>query len=265
MKYTTEDFVRRAQIKHGVRYDYSKSNYLNSTTKLIIGCPIHGDFLQVPAGHLSGYGCVKCSYNAGRRHAFTEADDAYLLANYKTLGITKCCSELKRHVHTVKARAVKLGLDVFKERRKNQPTHDNIPSFLWKTMKDGATRRNLSVEIDRNFLWGLYLKQDGKCALTGWDITLTGESGTTSASVDRIDSSEGYTSSNTQLVHKAVNRCKFDYSEEFFFQVCRAVYLNKRDLFEAVELDEFIPSVNGDKQQRPFMFRRKTKHNREEE
>jgi hypothetical protein len=59
---TTEDFVRKSQQTHGDVYDYSKSIYINDTTKLIIVCKEHGDFSQLPSNHHSlAQGCIKCS------------------------------------------------------------------------------------------------------------------------------------------------------------------------------------------------------------
>ena len=59
---STEEFIRRAENKHGNRYDYSKVRYVNSKTKILITCSIHGDFLQSPDKHLMGNGCIKCGY-----------------------------------------------------------------------------------------------------------------------------------------------------------------------------------------------------------
>jgi hypothetical protein len=58
---TTEEFIKKASDKHENFYLYNKSNYVNSRTKLIITCPIHGDFEQQAGGHLEGYGCQKCA------------------------------------------------------------------------------------------------------------------------------------------------------------------------------------------------------------
>jgi hypothetical protein len=58
---TTEVFIEKATNKHEGFYSYKKSNYINSRTKLIITCPIHGDFEQQAGGHLEGYGCQKCA------------------------------------------------------------------------------------------------------------------------------------------------------------------------------------------------------------
>ena len=59
-KFTTEDFINKARKIHGEKYDYSKVEYINSQTKVIIICPEHGEFEQTPSDHLSGSGCQKC-------------------------------------------------------------------------------------------------------------------------------------------------------------------------------------------------------------
>lgn len=56
----TEEFIKKARVKHGDKYDYSKVEYVNNKTKVCIICPIHGEFLQTPNNHLTGYGCSKC-------------------------------------------------------------------------------------------------------------------------------------------------------------------------------------------------------------
>lgn len=59
-KSTDEEFVFKSIKKHGDKYDYSKVEYVNSTTKVCIICPIHGEFWQKPNNHLNGQGCPKC-------------------------------------------------------------------------------------------------------------------------------------------------------------------------------------------------------------
>lgn len=54
-------FVEKAKLVHGDRYDYSKADYVNTTSKLIIICKKHGDFLQNAKNHLKGKGCGKCA------------------------------------------------------------------------------------------------------------------------------------------------------------------------------------------------------------
>lgn len=63
-KYSTADFIARARIIHGDKYDYSAVQYLDSITPVRIICPDHGEFFQRPAMHLSGQGCKECGKKA---------------------------------------------------------------------------------------------------------------------------------------------------------------------------------------------------------
>ena len=56
-----EQFIRKAIFVHGEKkYDYSKVDYKQSQSKVIIVCPEHGEFEQTPNNHLKGQGCPKC-------------------------------------------------------------------------------------------------------------------------------------------------------------------------------------------------------------
>ena len=57
---TKEDFIERAKLVHGDKYDYSKVEYVNNSTPVCIICPTHGEFYQSPKSHLNGSGCPKC-------------------------------------------------------------------------------------------------------------------------------------------------------------------------------------------------------------
>jgi len=57
----TEGFILRAKQIHGNRYDYSKVNYLNRNTAVVLVCPKHGEFSQVPKNHLAGNNCPACT------------------------------------------------------------------------------------------------------------------------------------------------------------------------------------------------------------
>jgi very-short-patch-repair endonuclease len=59
-KSDTNTFTEKAKKIYGDKYDYSKSVYVNSKTKVIIICKIHGEFLQTPTDHYHG-GCKKCA------------------------------------------------------------------------------------------------------------------------------------------------------------------------------------------------------------
>lgn len=83
-KLTTAEFIARAIAVHGDRYDYSKTIYVNNSTKVCIICPEHGEFWQLPGNHLK-YNCQKCAGNylkskadfvtkANKKHGFGRYD-----------------------------------------------------------------------------------------------------------------------------------------------------------------------------------------------
>lgn len=59
--YSLEDFKNICNKKHNNFYNYKNTIYRGNLNKVIIGCPIHGDFEQVAAYHLHGNGCQKCA------------------------------------------------------------------------------------------------------------------------------------------------------------------------------------------------------------
>lgn len=60
-----EAFADKGAAVHGVFYDYSKVKYVSATSKVVITCPSHGDFLQTPNSHLTGSGCPVCVAERG--------------------------------------------------------------------------------------------------------------------------------------------------------------------------------------------------------
>jgi hypothetical protein len=95
-------------------------------------------------------------------------------------------------------------------------------------IKYSAKKRNLEFNITKEYIWDLYLKQDGKCKLTGWPINFADgkfeqKHGVTTASLDRIDSSLGYIKGNVQWLHKHVNFIKQQFNEKYLIEICKAI------------------------------------------
>lgn len=65
----TEEFIKKANLVHNNKYDYSLTKFVRSKFKIKIICPIHGEFEQRAGHHLSGCGCVSCG---GRQKSNTE-------------------------------------------------------------------------------------------------------------------------------------------------------------------------------------------------
>jgi hypothetical protein len=73
LRKTLDTFVREAKELHKDKFDYSKVNYINDGTKIIIGCPTHGDIEIVPYRHLKKYGCHKCG-NKEKKGGFSRGE-----------------------------------------------------------------------------------------------------------------------------------------------------------------------------------------------
>lgn len=61
-----DKFIEDARERHGDRYYYNLSEYVNWETQVLILCCEHGDFLQIAADHTTnGSGCPKCCSSRG--------------------------------------------------------------------------------------------------------------------------------------------------------------------------------------------------------
>lgn len=60
VKYTTEEWIEKARLVHGDRYDYSITEYVDAAEKVRILCNDHGEFEQIPSSHTNGCGCPSC-------------------------------------------------------------------------------------------------------------------------------------------------------------------------------------------------------------
>jgi hypothetical protein len=66
-KYSKEEFIAKANIKHDSKFDYTLIDLSNDKIKIL--CPIHGEFTQEKSSHLLGKGCKACANNKGRKTA----------------------------------------------------------------------------------------------------------------------------------------------------------------------------------------------------
>ncbi len=64
---TISEFIKKAKMVHGDKYDYSQVDYKGHKYKVKITCPKHGEFNQVANYHLAGCGCPKCKSSHGER------------------------------------------------------------------------------------------------------------------------------------------------------------------------------------------------------
>lgn len=62
IKLSKEEAISRCIKYHGNKYDYSKVSFKRTCEKVVIICPIHGEFKQSLDNHMRGCGCSKCSH-----------------------------------------------------------------------------------------------------------------------------------------------------------------------------------------------------------
>jgi ssDNA-binding Zn-finger/Zn-ribbon topoisomerase 1 len=96
--------------------------------------------------------------------------------------------------------------------------------YSWFDVKKRSARdRGYAWDLEIEDVWQMYVDQDKKCALSGMDIGWSKSGMTATASIDRIDSSEGYLLENVQLVHKDVNFMKQNYDQDYFIETCKKI------------------------------------------
>lgn len=68
-KLNINDFIKRSELIHINKYDYSLVEYVNNKTKVDIICPKHGKFKQTPKNHLiNKAGCPIYKESKGEKH-----------------------------------------------------------------------------------------------------------------------------------------------------------------------------------------------------
>ncbi len=90
-------------------------------------------------------------------------------------------------------------------------------------IRKSAKERGLSFNLTVDYLHELFINQDGKCALSGINLTLIRSREEGTASLDRINSDLGYQEGNVQWVHKTMNRMKMDINQDEFINFCKMV------------------------------------------
>lgn len=107
-----------------------------------------------------------------------------------------------------------------------------VPSSVWARIRANARRQAkkharrgepFACTLTHADLAALWARQGGHCAYTGIPLTLSPRARATTASLDRIDSRQGYVLDNVQFVHKTVNAIKLDFPEHTFLHLAGAV------------------------------------------
>ena len=79
---TQEEVINEFRRVHGDFYNYDKVVYIGTNKKVIITCPIHGDFPQTPDGHKRGNNCPDC-VNIRTSNKIIEKTKSNLIEDFK--------------------------------------------------------------------------------------------------------------------------------------------------------------------------------------
>lgn len=101
----------------------------------------------------------------------------------------------------------------------NYSGYKDISGTKWNSVVNNAKIRGLSLNITKEFIWDLLLKQDNKCYFTGVEITFKDKT----ASIDRIDNNIGYEEDNVVMVHKRINVMRGNLTVDDFINICKLV------------------------------------------
>lgn len=131
---------------------------------------------------------------------------------------------------TYRYKCIVCGKEIDSSKKPKKCNHDtgyNIDR-VWTNILRSALgiksgRSRLKIDIDKKYIEKLFFEQNGKCIISGLDISLG-----INASLDRKDSSKGYVKGNVQWVHKDINMIKGSFSQEYFIEVCANVQRNNR-------------------------------------
>lgn len=104
----------------------------------------------------------------------------------------------------------------------------DLSKTMFTECRRNAKTRGIKFNITIENAWKQFEKQKGICAISGVPIQLSignlrSDRHGRTASLDRIDSNQGYTTDNIQWVHKTVNLMKNITNQSDFIEWCRKI------------------------------------------
>lgn len=105
---------------------------------------------------------------------------------------------------------------------------NKILQMRYLCAKERATKYDIPFDITKDYVYELWQKQNGKCAISGIDMTFEFNKGriATNVSIDQINPKKGYTTDNIQLVCMAVNQMKSDFDTDTLLMFCENILQN---------------------------------------
>lgn len=149
----------------------------------------------------------------------------------KYLCVCECGTQRKIRYHSlISGQSKSCGCYKFKtgSSAKTWKGCGEISGYFWCKLLDSSKSKKRDFNITLEYIWKLFLKQNKRCALTNEPLVFGSkyQKISTTASLDRINSSKGYVKGNVQWVHKDINKMKTDFNEQRFIKLCMKVAIN---------------------------------------
>ena len=143
-----------------------------------------------------------CLCDCGKQKITT--GDCLIYGKTKSCGCSKSIPNIKNH---------------------NWRGYKEISLAFFNGIKRGAKSRKIKFNLTIKQIWNLFLKQNRTCSLSGMDLKFSfkNRGNDRTVSLDRIDSSKGYTLDNVQWVHKKVNFMKLNMTDSEFVKTCNQI------------------------------------------
>lgn len=117
---------------------------------------------------------------------------------------------------------------ILKDSYNEETKLNKILQMRFLCAKERSVKYNIPFNITKEYIQDLWKKQNGKCAISGIDMTFEFNKGrtATNVSIDQINPKQGYTIGNVQLVCMAVNQMKSDLDMDTLFMFCENILQN---------------------------------------
>jgi hypothetical protein len=158
----------------------------------------------------------------------TKSLDMFHKSKGKKYGVSHNCKECAKSIsydyYLKHAEKIKAKVSVYRKAYVPRFARD-IESRLRNLRTNAKLRKNKKFDLQESDMLDTWGKQNGLCAYTKLPLVATANQFNT-ISLDRINSSNGYTPDNIQFVCAAINKMKQEYTEEVFLLFCHLVTQN---------------------------------------
>jgi hypothetical protein len=126
--------------------------------------------------------------------------------------------------------SISCGCSTHRPASKNQnwKGYGEISAHIFNRIERNAKARKIEFNLSIEYIWNLFLKQERKCKYSSviLHFGIRNKKISPTASLDRIDSKQGYIAGNVHWIHKDINYMKLDYTEEEFLNWNKIIYEN---------------------------------------